>query len=53
MLNGYKVLILGSSRITETHLKALKNINGYEPKYIIGKNFEKVKILAQKYNITH
>ena len=51
MLNGYKVVVLGSSGITETHLKSLKNIKGYEPKYIIGKNFNRVKILAKKYNL--
>lgn len=51
MLNGYKVVVLGSSGITETHLKALKNIKEYELKYIIGKNFNKAKALATKYNI--
>ena len=51
MLNGYKVVVLGSSGITETHLKALKNIKGYELRYIIGKNFNRVKTLAKKYHI--
>lgn len=49
--NGFNILICGSSRITETHIKVLKKIKFCKIKYIFGEDKKKISDISKKYNI--
>ena len=51
MLNGFNVLICGSSPITETHIKVLKKIKFCKIKYIFGDDKKKIYEISKNYNL--
>jgi predicted dehydrogenase len=51
MFNGFNILICGSSRITETHIKVLKKIKFCKIKYIFGEDKKKIYEISKKYEL--
>ena len=51
MLNGFKILICGTSKITETHIKVIKNFKDCNIRYLFGSNNLRKDYLSKKFKI--
>ncbi len=52
MLNGFKIFLCGTSKITNTHIKVLRKFKNCKIEFIYGKNELRKDYLSKKFNIS-